>query len=127
VVLLGGVEEEVADEPLAFLLGEGARVQHGIPWPSNAPSRATPARQQACCGTREAMSDTTLLTVRDLARRWKVSASNIYNLVESRKLRCFRIGVGRGAIRFSEDHVREFLESSSRDILSFGEDLPHLR
>jgi excisionase family DNA binding protein len=52
----------------------------------------------------------TLLTVADLARRWKVSKSNIYNLVETRQLGCVRIGTGRGCIRFTEEQVREFLE-----------------
>ncbi len=53
-----------------------------------------------------------LLTVKEVAERLKVSASCIYQLVESGRLAHHRIGIGRGAIRFSEDDLDEFLKKS---------------
>lgn len=50
-----------------------------------------------------------LLTVKDVATRLNVSASCIYQLVESGKLSHHRIGLGRGAIRFSDEDIAEFL------------------
>lgn len=53
-----------------------------------------------------------LLTVKEVAERLKVSASCIYQLVESGRLAHHRIGIGRGAIRFSENDLDEFLKKS---------------
>jgi excisionase family DNA binding protein len=54
--------------------------------------------------------DTPFLTVAQLAERWNCSPSIIYALVAARQLGCVRIGLGRGCIRFTEEHVREYLE-----------------
>ena len=51
-----------------------------------------------------------LLTVKEVAQRLAVSASCIYQLVETGKLPHHRIGVGRGAIRFSEDDIADYLQ-----------------
>jgi excisionase family DNA binding protein len=53
-----------------------------------------------------------LLTVRQAAERLSVSRSLIYGLVASGRLRACRIGNGRGCIRFTEEQIREFIESS---------------
>lgn len=50
-----------------------------------------------------------LLTVRDVAELLRVSPSLIYQLVESGKIACHRIGRGRGAIRIRLDDLEQFL------------------
>ena len=52
-----------------------------------------------------------LLTVRDTAKRLNVSRNCVYQLVDACKLPCHRISLGRGAIRISEDDIRQHLES----------------
>jgi hypothetical protein len=53
-----------------------------------------------------------MLTVNDVAKKWQCSPALIYALVAERKLRCFRLGLGRGTIRFTEDQLTEFLNMS---------------
>ena len=53
-----------------------------------------------------------LLTVKQVAERLTVSASCIYQLVETGRLSHHRIGVGRGAIRFSEQDIDDFLSDA---------------
>ena len=53
-----------------------------------------------------------MLTVKQVAERLNVSASCVYQLVETGRLSHHRIGVGRGAIRFSEQDVTDFLSES---------------
>jgi excisionase family DNA binding protein len=52
-----------------------------------------------------------MLTVNDVARRLRVSPSTVYNLVEGGHISCHRIGRGRGAIRFTEEQVQEFMHT----------------
>jgi len=52
-----------------------------------------------------------LLTVADVADWLSVSASLVYQLVESGKLPVYRIGNGRGAIRFRPEDVDSYLNS----------------
>ena len=52
-----------------------------------------------------------LLTVKEVARRLRVSASLVYQLVDSGKLGCHRIGNGRGAIRIRPDDVDTYLRT----------------
>jgi excisionase family DNA binding protein len=47
--------------------------------------------------------------VKEAAVRLEVSPATVYGLVAAGKLRCHRVGLGRGAIRISEEHVAEFL------------------
>jgi excisionase family DNA binding protein len=68
-----------------------------------------------------------LLNVKQVAERLNVAASTVYMLVAEGRLSCFRIGKGRGAVRFSEEQITSFLDSARQDCLSFGEDFPHLR
>lgn len=60
---------------------------------------------------RNNLADVNLLTVKDVAERLSVSSSLIYQLVESGKLSVYRIGNGRGAIRFCPEDVQTYLDS----------------
>ena len=50
-----------------------------------------------------------MMTVKDVAEILRVSPSLVYQLVESQKLACHRIGGTRGAIRISVTDVSEYL------------------
>ncbi len=50
------------------------------------------------------------MRVRDVAARLEVSASLVYELIASGKLRCTRHGMGRGCIRVSEDQLAAYLD-----------------
>lgn len=58
-----------------------------------------------------------MFTVKEVAARLRVSAASIYNLIESGKLACHRIGAGRGTIRVSEEDLSAFL-SGCREVTS---------
>ncbi len=64
-----------------------------------------------------------LLTVKDVATRLNVSQSCIYQLVESGRICHHRIGLGRGAIRFTEDDLAGYLEQS-RELESSRRGIP---
>ena len=53
----------------------------------------------------------TLFTVEQASEQLQVSKSIIYALVESGKLACHRIGMGRGTIRISHSDIQSYLES----------------
>lgn len=53
-----------------------------------------------------------LLKVSDVATRLSLSASKIYELVESRRISHHKIG---GAIRISEEQLTEFLEETRQE------------
>ncbi|MCA9055805.1 MAG: helix-turn-helix domain-containing protein [Planctomycetaceae bacterium] len=48
------------------------------------------------------------LTIREVALRLKISASCVYQLIESKRLSHHRIGIGRGAIRVSECNLDDY-------------------
>lgn len=50
-----------------------------------------------------------MLTVSGVAKRLGVSTALVYQLVAQGRLACYRIGLGRGAIRFAESDVDAFL------------------
>ncbi len=52
-----------------------------------------------------------LLTVSDVAQWLSVSPSLVYQLVDAGKLIVYRVGNGRGAIRFRPDDVEAYLAS----------------
>jgi excisionase family DNA binding protein len=52
------------------------------------------------------------MRVREAAQRLDVSEATVYALVASGRLRCHRVGLGRGAIRISEDHLAEYLKGA---------------
>lgn len=53
-----------------------------------------------------------MLTVKQVAQRLNVSQSCIYQLVETGRIPHHRIGTGRGAIRFTEVNVEEYLAAT---------------
>jgi len=52
-----------------------------------------------------------MLTVKEVAKRLKVSATCVYQLIEKGSLACHRIGIGRGTIRIGETDLSAFLDS----------------
>jgi excisionase family DNA binding protein len=52
------------------------------------------------------------MRVRDVAERLEVSVATVYAMVARGKLRCTRVGAGRGVIRISEDQLAEFLRAN---------------
>lgn len=60
------------------------------------------------------MGDHPLLSVRDVATQLNVSTQTIYDLCAAGKLPHRRIGVGRGAIRFTTGDVAAYLDQAAR-------------
>lgn len=52
------------------------------------------------------------MNVRGAATRLEVSPATVYALVASGRLRCYRVGMGRGSIRIAEEHLQEYLEGA---------------
>jgi excisionase family DNA binding protein len=52
------------------------------------------------------------MTVKEAAARLGVSVSTIYGLTGAGKLRCSRVGLGRGVIRISEEQLSQYLHSA---------------
>ena len=52
----------------------------------------------------------TLLRVKEVVERLKVSQACVYQLIAERKIANVRIGCGRGAIRIAEEDLRVFLD-----------------
>ena len=50
-----------------------------------------------------------MLTVREVAELLNVSVGCVYGLVSKGRLRCHRIGLGRGTIRVNGDDLDEYL------------------
>ena len=57
-----------------------------------------------------------MFTVSEIAKKFRVSLASAYALVESGQLSCYRIGMGRGTIRVSEEQLREYLKSAEQEI-----------
>jgi excisionase family DNA binding protein len=55
------------------------------------------------------MADSRLLMVSEVKKLLSCSTSNVYALVGRGELRCYRVGAGKGGIRFSEEQVQDFL------------------
>lgn len=51
-----------------------------------------------------------MLKISDVAKRLCISQACAYALVESKELGHYRIGLGRGTIRVSEEQLQDFLE-----------------
>ena len=49
------------------------------------------------------------MTVKQAAKSLEVSPTTIYALVGAGKMKCHRVGLGRGCIRISEEHIAEYL------------------
>ena len=59
-----------------------------------------------------------MLSVEDLADKLGVSVSLVYELVAKRRIPCYRIGTGRGTIRFDEADVAAYLQSCRQSAAS---------
>lgn len=68
-----------------------------------------------------------MLTVTDVATRWKCSPQLVYALVAEGKLACFRLGLGRGTIRFTEEQLQAFLEATQVTPTPSHPPLKHIR
>jgi excisionase family DNA binding protein len=63
--------------------------------------------------TQESQSGENLaMTVKQAAAKLEVSVATTYALVAAGKLNCVRIGLGRGAIRITDDHIAEYLSQT---------------
>jgi excisionase family DNA binding protein len=56
------------------------------------------------------------MTVKQASERLEISAASVYAMVASGRLRCYRVGNGRGAIRISEDHLAAYLQAAEPEI-----------
>jgi excisionase family DNA binding protein len=56
-----------------------------------------------------------MLTVVEVAAILRVSRTCVYQLIESGKIACHRIGVGRGAIRVAQSDLDEFVVSCRQE------------
>ena len=56
------------------------------------------------------------MSVKEAAARLGVSKTTVYSLVAARKLRCYRVGLGRGCIRIGEEHLAEYLGKAETKI-----------
>ena len=61
-----------------------------------------------------------MLDIEEVAERLKVSESTIRGLVRAGKLRAYRIGGKRGRLRFKEDDLDTYIEST---VVRPGEDI----
>jgi excisionase family DNA binding protein len=52
-----------------------------------------------------------VLSVEELADKLGVSISLVHELVTRKRIPCYRIGTGRGTIRFEEADVEDYLQS----------------
>ena len=52
------------------------------------------------------------MTVKQAAEKLEVSQATVYALVASGRLRCHRVGLGRGCIRITEEHLVEYLKGA---------------
>ena len=52
------------------------------------------------------------MRVKDAAKFLDVSPGTVYALVSSGKLKCCRIGMGRGVIRITEEHIADYLREA---------------
>ncbi len=51
-----------------------------------------------------------MLRVKQVAEKLGISVALVYELIAKGKLACYRIGLGRGAIRFKDEDVQAYLD-----------------
>jgi excisionase family DNA binding protein len=67
------------------------------------------------------------MSVKQAAERLGVSPSLIYSLCAARKLRHFRVGVGRGTIRIPDDALEEVMKvTAAKTDVALAAGLKHL-
>jgi excisionase family DNA binding protein len=52
------------------------------------------------------------MRVKEVAKRLDVSGGSVYGLIAAGKLKCYRVGLGRGCIRVSEEQLAEYLRAA---------------
>jgi excisionase family DNA binding protein len=65
-----------------------------------------------------------MYTVKNVAERLRISQGTVYAAIADGRLRCYRLGKGRGAIRIPEESLQEFLERSAGNRPSLSLDRP---
>jgi excisionase family DNA binding protein len=55
--------------------------------------------------------------VGDVAQQLEVSTSTVYALIAAGRLRCSRVGLGRGVIRISDEQLAEYLRAAEQEAL----------
>ena len=55
-----------------------------------------------------------MLSIREVAIRLRISVALAYSLVSSGQLHCYRFGVGRGAIRVSDEQLQAYMEKCKK-------------
>ena len=55
-----------------------------------------------------------MMTVKEVSQAINVSPSIVYQLIESGKLKCYRIGIGRGTIRISQSQLEAYLQKCEK-------------
>ncbi len=58
-------------------------------------------------------------SVAQVAEQLKVSHQIVYALIEAGKLACYRIGLGRGTIRVSNEQLQLYLDAVRVDALKY--------
>ena len=56
-----------------------------------------------------------MLSVKQVAEQLGVSVGLVYGLVATGKLGCYRVGNGRGVIRFTQEHVASYLAGTANN------------
>lgn len=62
-----------------------------------------------------------MISVKELANALGVSSKTIYALCERHEIPCYRIGTGRGTLRFDLDEVKQSLRSYNK-----RQEMPHV-
>ncbi len=57
------------------------------------------------------------MKVWEAAKRLEVSPATVYSLVACGKLKCYRVGMGRGCIRIAEEHLAEYLQAAETALI----------
>jgi excisionase family DNA binding protein len=68
-----------------------------------------------------------LLKTKEVAARLSVSQATVYALVASGRLRHCRVGLGRGAIRVTEEQLEEYIRSSEHYVADAPEPVHQVR
>lgn len=58
------------------------------------------------------------MTVKQAAQQLQVCSGSVYGLLLAGKLKCYRIGSGRGVYRISDEHLREYLAAAERGVVA---------
>jgi excisionase family DNA binding protein len=72
-------------------------------------------------------AEAVLLTAREVAAMLRVSANCVYDLIAKGKLACYRVGVGRGAIRLRRSDVEAYLDACRKEKREEAPRMPRAR